>query len=151
MKRQTKEAIYTLLSDCSYSILIVLPTIEAGISSFGFGEEEDVAEHFASFKTFWKQMVGFRLRDEGTASYPVDPGVNYCRLGSLSVSPQLRPPSIHENCSESRFDFSLIIYLFCFSARCCCGSNSDIVFPTTSDEDFNEFMQLLCTSLAVGH
>ena len=95
---------------------------------FGFGEEEDVAEHFEIFKTFWKQMVGFRVRDQATAPTPVFPGVDFCQLPSLSVSFQVTPSNIHMNCSESKIDFSLIIDIFRFSIRCCCGANFE-VFP----------------------
>ena len=126
MKRQTKQAIYTLLSDCSYSLLIVLPTVEAQIRVLGFGEEEDVREHSEIFETFWKQMVGFRLRDQETATPPDFAGVEFCRLRSLSVSPQVTPPDILENCSESRFAFPFFVDIFCFSARYCCGANFEV-------------------------
>jgi hypothetical protein len=139
VKRQTKQAVYTLLSDCSYTVLIVLPTVDKEIRVLGFGDEADVGAHYEIFQTFWKQMVGFRLRDHATATTPVFTGVDVCLLRSLSVSPQVTPPNILENCSESRLDSSLFIDIFCFSASCCCGANFEVFFAMQRRCPSNQF------------
>jgi len=120
-----------------------MPTVEGGIRVFGFGEEADVGEHLDIFKTFWKKMVHFRLRDQASAPTPVFPGVDFCRLPSLSVSPQLTPHTIHVNCSESKIDFPLIIDIFRFSARCCCGANFEVFPPMQRRCPSNHFRRRL--------